>query len=278
MNYLTEKMYLETSKEIHKIDFIISKMKENKNIPKKMELFLPKLESILMNIFNVHCKIKILYKTDELILRVFPSKEEIEGYALKVLESNNRIKFEKCNNVVIEISHEFLMNKNIKSQEITAGLLHEIGHLVYRQNTISYFEEFLYKFRGPVSFLERFLPKIFLLPIFIIVALYGFLIAYEYRLRGLSNKREYDADSFAIKHGYGIHLDSLLSKIIQTVQKNANIKRDKSYTYYTMIMLDHITNRRIEILNRLETEFKESEDSYAREILKDQINRLKKQV
>jgi len=272
--FLLERTYIEMNHEkLKRIDHIFKIIKSKPTDEKRNKVLTDKISMELKSIFNINAEIKVLYNTTDYILRIYPSKEELEGYAVDILESKSSIKFKQCTGVVIEISQEFLKSKRFSPRELTAGLLHEIGHIYYRRKIFVFMESFfsfVLKFIGPI--MNLLIPKLILIPFMICI---NTLIIMEYHLRDIEIRKEIDADSFAVLHGYSLELNSLLEKVISNINRRS--KKQKSYTEISMRLLEVMKNRQKGILELLKKEANDVEnDEYVREILKDQINKMEK--
>lgn len=116
---------------------------------------------------------------------------------------------------IIEIDSKILYDQKLNANpaELTAALLHEIGHTVY-SNSIPQ------KLHKTMSFTFLNLPS----DIRIILkngnkafkTLFHPIVAQASRNISYSLKKELEADRYVVKMGYGPHLESLLQKILMT--------------------------------------------------------------
>jgi len=112
----------------------------------------------------------------------------------------------------------FLNDLDFTPQELTAIILHEIGHLVlHNQFSIRFFNSFMqvYNNFGPLLNFFTLLINIFKNSLsFFILSLFLMFI-HSRTLSFFDHLQEYNCDKFAIKYGYGDEIISALSKVNQ---------------------------------------------------------------
>lgn len=153
---------------------------------------------------------------------------------------------------IIEIDSKLLYDRQLNANpaELTAALLHEIGHVVY-SNTIPQklnktmslaYLQLPAKVKHIIKIEERKFKKIFL-PV---VAQASMNVSY-------SLKKEIEADKYVIKMGYGEALDALLQKILLTYGSRFVECDDKEQEKNLKVACNWSSQQVIELENRKDT-------------------------
>jgi len=280
MNFsLNEKMYsLLTKDGIEKC--FINILKDYKN-----PLYSKDLEKLLKTEFNLeNVTVRIIKVENPNVCffgaRIFPSKQELEDITVEVVElvKENKEEFiylKKCENIIIEIdSRCFTEDLKLTARELTAMILHEIGHKVYLSESLKVYYKNIIQNQTIKTLL---LSSFFVLPVSIINC--GIIFSIIMFFNSIYKKKVYvDVENFAdklvIEYGYGVELDSLFTKIYTKYQKQD--------THTIFLFLKWIFNkdsfalRKKNIIEILEKELKNTESIYEKEIIEEQLKILKR--
>jgi hypothetical protein len=263
---LNEKNYILQNKHILKsIEKRFLSIKENGINKTDISLIVQGLRKL----FNVEISEFNIVSDKSILIRVFPAREELEGHALKIVETKKYIRLEKATNIVIEIGKNVLFHKNITPEEITAGILHEVGHLFNRdiETFIDKIFSIIYYFLRPIL---DWLPQIFSIALFVTVL---YLKMLEKYIMNHDMKLEIKADSFAVMNGYGDSLASLLDKLVLVEEKR--LKDSSNKKFIISEVLKQVVTRKKSILEIIEAELLETTDPYVKKVLTEQVNKLK---
>ena len=208
--------------------------------------YLKSIEDVLDDVFDMKFHIKIIKpkRNDPLyIMSVFPEESTIDKLVEAILneDSDTTLKniWSKNKNWTIEIDNRILTGSYIdaNSKELTALLLHEVGHVVYSNSVPHRMAKIMrYEFaKASIGAKNVFKHGVFkdVLKIPILKA----CLLENYRTDP-ALKKELKADVFAVKAGYGDELDSVLKKMISYSSTNkdnaANINRESEDLYDKM--------------------------------------------
>ena len=193
-------------------------IQHEKNIGKNLKL----IESSIKREFGVSVKVSIIDNKRQFFgMCVYPSPDEINKLTRMLLEANatmadvERLHVECISKGehIVEIDSRLLYDHNINASagEITAILLHEIGHILTSNNVVCRFErakEYIFiKFDNRTRKLVKVLPM--MTTLFNIVTLQIFSNHFNVNLM-----KEKHADELALKMGYGQELVDVLGKLI----------------------------------------------------------------
>lgn len=260
------------------IEASIAKIQENKDVDKNLEL----IRKMINHEFKIDCD-RIFLVQNKIGgyffgLHVFPSRADLPKIADVIIKVDERVQFERCQGCVIELDSKLIYDLGATPEEITAGLLHEVGHRIYKKDdmirTKFKFLSNLGKVAGTISFVARKLaPVKFLLYLAILNA---FSNSADY---WLNLKNEKNADSFAVKYGYGPQLYSLLDKIsgagtisipFTTNSKNKDSSENDLMNWTVRNMMD-FSFRKKDIKRQLENQIRDGGSLYTKEVLQAQI-------
>jgi hypothetical protein len=232
------------------IDDAFSVLKEDNDNKAACDIIKKSLEDC----FEGHFTINIVKCEDSskplFVMSVFPEMDTVMKI-ISTLSSNDGKKeevikklWEQNKNWVIEIDQRILCpNTNFTNRELTALLLHEIGHVIYsnslpyRITTVLQFELASAKMENKMLLKDRLFKKILSLPIL------NACIADD-KSKG-SVKTEIKADKFSQKMGYSKELSSVLSKLIKLSNYPKNGSIDKN--------MQDMANFSIDTVNQLRT-------------------------
>ena len=246
---------------------------------KNIEQQLIKLERLLKDEFNIDAKIKIPKRSPKELygMRVYPSKEELKRMALEVIETKKGLKFVKCKGVVIEIDRKLLNPKiGITNRELTAILLHEIGHKIYSNDHIKEYNEYLR--RAAIASIGGWSIIIFATTTLASAIIISSLLSFYHNIntRILSDNTEIKADSLPVKYGYAVEISSSLKKLSNWNKPKKNKKDVKTFRFLKRAFesLSHLGVRRNQIPELLKQELKEADSEYQKKIIMEQLKKL----
>jgi hypothetical protein len=180
-----------------KIDQLFKEIKQQKKI-NQINSTLIKIETKLSKIFDVNILIQADYigqDIDNVICIPVLKKGKLWTTDLSLNDVDS---------INIILGYDIIRN-NTPSQ-LTAIMLHEIGHVANHLKGFSLSVDQFFKHLGPAGQLINLLPIIGV--IFFIVKLGGLKIT--------SRLKEYKADAYAVKYGYGDELMQALHKLDKT--------------------------------------------------------------
>ena len=216
-------------------------------------------------------------------MSVFPEISTIDKIISAVMKNENTDTIKKLwesNKVwTIEIDSRILnSNYNFTDKELTAVLLHEIGHIVY-SNAITTRISTIFRYEIAKSSMankavirgEKIFRNIMALPI--IDACVS-----DNRRDMKSIKEEIKADNFVKKIGYSKELESVLTKLIKSSQSSNYVSMDKKISelsQFSLKNIDDFRNRRDKIAKQSLFTIKEATDSsYIKGYLNNIINTI----
>ena len=245
---------------------------------KNIEQQLIKLERLLKDEFNIDAKIKIPKRSPKELygMRIYPSREELRRMALEVIETKKGLKFVKCKGVVIEIDRKLLNPKiGITNRELTAILLHEIGHKIYSNDHIKEYNEYLR--RAVIAEIGSWI-MIFATTSAVSAIIITSLSLFYHNIntRILSDNTEIQADSLPVKYGYAVEISSSLKKLSNWNKPKKNKKDVETFRFLKRAFesISHLGVRRNQIPELLKQELKEADSEYQKKIIMEQLEKL----
>lgn len=230
------------------VEECIRNIQQEKEISKNVRL----IESAIKREFDIPVKISIIDNDKKFFgMCVYPSAEEIQKLTEVLIADPSKKKFSEVEKIhrefmsksekVIEIDSILLYDHNINATagEITAILLHEIGHVVGSNSMVNRMarakEYMMMKFDNRT---RKLIPVISFIPkLFNIVTLQIF--SHQFNLQLMKEK---EADELAFKEGYGEELYNILGKLIangkgdQVKKTNKELDKDVEVTIDWLIV------------------------------------------
>lgn len=251
---------------------------------------LDKISKIMLRVFNVDCKIFLHPAMSDRIsfgMRIFPSYEEMKGQFLDAIEKPKEgFNLVGCHNVSIEIDGAFLnsMKKNNgTARELTAVLIHEIGHKVYvRVQKNIYGKEYdMTKGKSITIRLNRakllrsILPDTNPLLVFgnVLMAFIGTSSIRDLLSVKYYSEREIYSDSLAVSYGYGKEIYNVLT----ILQKEAGVQyqsRPKKILDWFEKNLNYYYLRRKGVIEFLKKEYEQAKSPLEKESIKKLLDDL----
>jgi len=273
------------SKNIDEVNKVFKNILDGKSVDKNLK----KLEKLLNKEFNIETHIEMAHPDKEMKgiygAKVFPSKEELHGIAYKIKETDGKYKFDRFKDVIIILDRNLFGNRKERyidatPEELTAVLLHEIGHKVFPL-------EFT-----PLLFMKWFSSMVItILSLAAMVSVIGIAVGLLLLMfnANLNNdiylEGEYNADSLAVKYGYGPQLLDLFEKFKGHYAKNpADMKPlDSKLTKTKVVNLfawlkDNLTRRQERIVEVLEEEKENATSKAEEELIQSQIDEVKERL
>lgn len=193
-------------------------IQQGKNPSKNLKL----IESAIKREYGISLQISIIENKKRFFgMCVYPCPEEINKLTEMLLKTDVKmsdvekvhIEFMTKGTQIVEIDSMLLFDHNLNATpgEITAVLLHEIGHIVASNSIVCRFErakEYMtIKFDNKTRKLSRTVA--FITNVFNIATLQLFSNHFN-----VSLAKERKADEMAFKEGYGVELENILGKMI----------------------------------------------------------------
>jgi hypothetical protein len=232
------------------VESCIRNIQHEKDINKNIRL----IESAVKREFDIQLDISIIDNKKTFFgMCIYPSPDEIDTLTNMLIQplSKTGTKFSDVEKIhrefmtksikVVEIDSTLLYDHNINASagEITAILLHELGHIVASNslvNRLTRAKEYLMLKCDTKT--RRLIPSIPMIPsLFSLVALQIF--SHQFNVQLLKEK---EADELAVKEGYGEELYSVLGKLIangkgdQVKKSNKELDKDVEVTIDWLIV------------------------------------------
>lgn len=241
-----------------------------------------KIEKAMNKVFNIDCKIFLNVSLRQYVtygMCVFPSYEELKGQYMDAIEDKEKgFRMINCHNVSIEIEStllNFLKNKGCTGRELTAILVHEVGHKVYvRIQKSLYKKEYednnktvLVGTGLSLSLVPLLLKNPIITFVGVSMIVFGTSSIMDYNSVKRYSEREAYSDSLAVRYGYGAEIYSSM-KMLQ-IEANRDYKPSpfkfldwvkKNFNYYYL--------RRKSIIDVLKKEYKETNSKLQKEMIR----------
>lgn len=269
--------------DIDKAFLLLKEMNNNQNA---ISMIKTSLESCFQDLnFDVKIISSIDNNTPVFIMSVFPEISTTNKiiYSLANSDKNkeNIVKklWEKNKKWTIEIDDKILQTKyfDFTDRELTALLLHEIGHVIYsnsitnRISTILQYEIAKANMGNKILMKDKLFSKIMSLPIL------NACIS-DSKSNSKALKQEIKADSFSKKMGYTKELYSVLSKIINSnyYNKKNNIDKNmKDVSDFSIDTINQLRTRQDKIMkHNLESVIESCNSPYIRSVVEEYYNLL----
>jgi len=258
---------------------------QNTNEPTVVSTNLELIRKMINHEFKANCtKVSLVHNRTKSYffgVQLFPTESQLLSISEKIVDTNNKVQFENCKEFIIELDSKLIYDLDITPREITAAILHEIGHKVYDKDilirTKFQFLSSLTTIGGAtVLIVKKVSPLKFLLYLAIINIFSNTLNDW------LLLKEEKNADSFAVKYGYAVELYSLLDKLSKDkmltafLVRNDRKKEEKIIMNWSVKNMLNFSLRKAKIKKDLEMQLKEENSEYTKNIIKSQINQINK--
>ena len=192
------KLKLSESKDVSKI---------SKSLESKLE---SKLETIFGTSFSVQLQSKGQFADNFAVLPIYKRSKEILNNTLDV----NSIKLHKVEKVYLLIGTTLIGYST--PRQLTGLLLHDIGHVIEHISRLSAFFLHALAITQTISLLFSFFPIINLV-------FFPLLIITSRTLNFTNHAKEYNADKFSVRYGYG---DELASWCLRHLHEEKNKKHN----------------------------------------------------
>ena len=242
---------------------------------------LKQIKKVLVRLFNQNFEVIVCEnKTNKFFgMSIFPDEETCQKLIdTLVLDKPHKQKildiWSENNNWMIEIDSLLLKDKNLNANpsEMTAVLLHEIGHTIYANSIPARLFKVIRFEMSNVRLMTRnmFKHKKFRTLFFpAIVSGCGYKM-FKY----LGDNEEKEADKFVVKMGYGDHLNSFLDKLIRT-QGNEFLQRDendaeqeiKIMTLWSIDNINELKSRKSKLKRQLSSQILASPSQFVKNML-----------
>jgi len=217
--------------DLMSIDKCFFKIKNKENIDENLR----KIEIILKRMFDMDFSVIIVNNTTNEFfgMSVYPDESTMDKLVENILSKKSSTDelvdlWHDNKTWYIEIDSILLYDMNLKANpsEMTAVLLHEIGHVVYSQsipdkiNRILRYSVMKLNFRLKALASNEKIRKLFNLSILEMCSTTSFSLISD-------RKKETIADSFVVKYGYGDQLNSFIQKLIAS-QGNSLVNKTEA--------------------------------------------------
>lgn len=216
---------------------------------------------------------------------IIPTEKECYKLADNIARVNKNIKFEQCSEFVIELDSKLIYTLDATPEEITAVILHEIGHKVFYS-------------KNKVQMKEKLIATLLANGALSSVAIITQMLAYRFILftlilnffastfsNALSIKEEIDSDSFAVRYGYGAALNSVIQQIMDNSRSfntfgfaRSKDKEDEALTKWCFNSIIGFKFRQKAIRKDLEFMLKSEQNPEVRKIINAQISMVDNMV
>ena len=241
-------MKIDLKKEkFEQIESCFTSIKERRsNIPSATK----EIEKILTEVFHKQMKILVITPKNKgdmfFVMSIFPAQSTIDKMVEAILNQSNdamlRSIWNETDDWIIEIDNRLFNGDyiDLTAKELTALLLHEIGHMIY-SNSVPQRISKVMRLEYARANLE--LKELVKYPLFKSVLKLPILNActYDNYKTKDSIRKELKADVFVVKMGYGNELVSALNKFIAnptlTTSRNINKKAQDVYGDMSQVTL-----------------------------------------
>jgi len=244
---------------------------------------LNKISLILNRLYDIKCKICIVNNKNNTFfgMNVFPAVSTMDMMVESIVNNQSSMNdilkiWEKNDEWTIEIDSILLydLSLNTNPSELTAVLLHEIGHVVY-SNTIPQRLYKVIKFKiVKMNYQMKQLISTEKIRKLFNIAIIESCSSKNYNY--INNDTEKVADKFVIRYGYGEELESFINKLVKT-QGNSLVNRtDKDIendinvvVNWTVLNLKELEFRKKSLRTALKVEMLKNPSELTKKIITD---------
>lgn len=247
---------------------------------------LNKISLALKRVFDINCTLTIVNNNSNTFfgMNVFPSISTMDLMIESIIDNQSNMDdvlkiWQKNNDWNIEIDSILLydMNLNANPQEITAVLLHEIGHVVY-SNTIPQRLYKVIKFKiVKLNYQLRQLISTEKIRKLFNIAIIESCHTKNYRYTNIETEKT--ADKFVIQYGYGGDLDSFINKLIKSQGNSLVNQTDKELeneinivVNWTVLNITELEFRKKSLRNALKVEMLKNPSVLTKQVIQDIYN------
>ena len=214
-----------------------------------------KMESELSTIYKKSFKIDIIksgMRKNLFVMSVIPETSTLDKITMSIMNKKTTLQtitdlWTKCNKWTIEIDQNILTSQ-FTERELTALLLHEIGHVVASnaipiriKNVMQYTMMSAYSHLNPILS-DKLFNKVLKLPI---------MNSCTFCNSRNDLKEEIKADKYSAKNGYAGDLLSAIDKLTSLQKMNQSITKDSEMeksTKYTLDLVDDLNTRKVSLV------------------------------
>lgn len=247
---------------------------------------LKKISLALNRLFDIKCSLYIVdNKTNTFFgMNVFPSVSTMDLMVDSIINNQSTLNdilkiWEKNDTWTIEIDSILLYDININTnpQELTAVLLHEIGHVVYT-NTIPQRLHKIIKFKIlKMNYQMKQLISTEKIRKLFNIAIIESCSSKNYNY--IDNNTEKIADKFVLRYGYGEELESFINKLIKSQGSSLVNRTDKEIendinivVNWTVLNLKELEFRKKSLRNALKVEMLKNPSMLTKKVIQDIFN------
>lgn len=238
---------------------------------------MPTIESVVKDVFNMDAEVEAVRNDAPFFgMKVYPSAEEAVGLGLAVSRGENGEKFRRCTGVAIQVDGQ-IPGHDFTAREMTAMLLHEVGHKLRYKESVEIALASLFGHMGAVGV---GITAIIAIPgaggviAGVIAALLG--TSFVDVLKGTAE--EIKADEVAVRYGYAPELHSAVSRVA-AMPAAARASGDPEAVRKAAWTADAITmlhSRRMAVLGQLQSERRRAKTDWEKELIDRQINIIRR--
>jgi hypothetical protein len=236
---------------------------------------LNEISNLIHEIFNMGATVELVGNGNLFFgMQVHPSAEELMGITLAVIKGEDGERFKRCTGVAIVLDSQLFEN-DFTAREMTAMLLHEIGHkLHYKENVKIAIVELL----GNLGAIGVGMALLAATPgvAGIMVGAVGLFMTTSIVSAITGTATEHEADETPIKYGYGVELHSALTKVAAMPGKAGDDPEKLRKVDWSLQMVPLFHTRRAFVLASLVRERAMAKTDFDRNLLDKQIDIVKR--
>lgn len=255
-------MSIKHSQNLDKIDMCFDNIQQNLYVDKSVL----RIQELLGDEFGVEVAIEIVHEhpdSELYFMKVYPSELEQNEFASKLaqIETGHPVAPPNVKSIVILIDSRCLKNEVCTPRELSAILLHEVGHFITGR-PYSRVWAMINKIIETVTLPVRFIAVV----AFII---FNFLTNSTKYMLSLTDTKEVEADSLAVKYGYGVELTTVLGKFAKG--SIFDLARVLKWFASGVSTSDYLV-RSGEVVNMLKAELKNTSSVTERKMIQKQLD------